>query len=85
MGRQTHFGTITGKITKQSSVEELQIRTLSPDARPFRAPETAYSGPVICFEVAHAVEQYVQVNTQKLVANKDVGIGFVYDYCMEIM
>jgi hypothetical protein len=85
MGRQTHLGTITGKITKQSSVEEPQIRTLSPDTRPFRAPEAADSGPVICFEVAHAVEQYVQVNTQKLVANKDVGIGFVYDNCMEIM
>jgi hypothetical protein len=74
---QAYLGAVAGKIAEQSPVEEFKICPLLPNVWPFVASETAYSRPVLCFEIAHAMQQNVKRDTQELMANNNVWIGFV--------
>lgn len=51
--------TVTGQIAHQSTTEEFKISSLPSDIWPLRSPESANTGPMIGFQVSHALQKYV--------------------------
>lgn len=58
-------------------MKETDVGTLSTNVGPLHATEATETGPVIDFELAHAMKKDIEGDTEELVSDDNIRVGFV--------